>query len=437
MTDLLHPEKALLREGSHYSWCQSAIKELEKKFDVKDPNGFYGLMEELKNRLVERSEKFVDNAEAMSWLFTAYNRALMERVFEDYEDDPSYSRVVLDPRFKICDRNERMQFAQIAIAAGVDPTSMEEVVFTEYIVRHAVTLWRLSGKKVYVVAPQLRWMLENTELRKYPSEDLKPPHQALYIDMRGAEYKIYNEMTGWHPIEGVYVIEDRACTPKRWRLLVVGLANENSKRKDDDALYHWTIVFPEASTIEEALQYTVETSLSPDARDMVVDGKNITVDNAPVGGKQVQDRQRKIFEEMTPVLLSLFRYVMNVLLYSTLPDADIVFSDASREYRDLKSRLHKLPKKSSKRQKVLQRLNKMGPKPRIVLGGNIVIDRKKEASEKGSGTGRKHKVRTLVSGHWHHYWVGEGRKDKIRKWVSPFWRGPEMAPLTEKRTVLK
>jgi hypothetical protein len=53
-------------------------------------------------------------------------------------------------------------------------------------------------------------------------------------------------------------------------------------------------------------------------------------------------------------------------------------------------------------------------------------------------SGRKQRVRSVVRGHWHSFWVGPnhvqhpgGTEDKvlIRHWVLPYMRGPEDAPI--------
>jgi hypothetical protein len=55
-----------------------------------------------------------------------------------------------------------------------------------------------------------------------------------------------------------------------------------------------------------------------------------------------------------------------------------------------------------------------------------------------SASGRKQRVRSVVRGHWHSFWVGSGHalhpggtEDKvlIQQWVMPYMRGPEDAPI--------
>jgi hypothetical protein len=55
-----------------------------------------------------------------------------------------------------------------------------------------------------------------------------------------------------------------------------------------------------------------------------------------------------------------------------------------------------------------------------------------------SGSGRKQRVRSVVRGHWHSFWVGPGHvqhpggteeKVLIQQWVMPYMRGPEDAPI--------
>jgi hypothetical protein len=128
-----------------------------------------------------------------------------------------------------------------------------------------------------------------------------------------------------------------------------------------------------------------------------------------------------------------FRYLMNVVVYLTHPDADKRLCDASPEYEALRDRM--LKAQGAKREKVKARLRGMTPAPRILLGGNLYCGNRLrgEAPEHATNTGRKQKVRGLVSGHWRMVPCGTGKLERRLKWIEPFWRGPESVPLTAER----
>lgn len=69
---------------------------------------------------------------------------------------------------------------------------------------------------------------------------------------------------------------------------------------------------------------------------------------------------------------------------------------------------------------------------RVILGRNVKIDRTvtEYLTNDSSSPGKPLMVRTLVAGHWRHYWVGKGRRYRERKWIEPFWRGPVDAPIS-------
>jgi hypothetical protein len=354
------------------------------------------------------------------------------------------------PSFPLLGIDPRMNYVQNMVALdpieGKPPPMTIEARMTEYVVRHAMFWFTKYGKKAYRVSPGLQWMLENTELRRYPCDDLRLPFPVIYLSLP-PKYMIYNDTTGWHTSEGMYVVEDCNIIPRCWRLILAAKPNEKSVDEYDDAIYHWLVHFPEGRTVEESIQESIDVVYKQHEageyeRILIMrDGTERRFMSVGPANTVIDGRRLKIFEDMQKTMLPLFRYVMNVVLYSTLPDADIVFSDASPEYAALRRRASH--EKNERRRKELKtRASAIGPHPRIILGGSITVSREtKEAQEKEMGDGSRHqKVRSLVSGHWHHFWTGprkeQDKRNLIKKWVQPYWRGPEAAPLTEKEHVL-
>jgi hypothetical protein len=226
----------------------------------------------------------------------------------------------------------------------------------------------------------------------------------------------------------------------------VAKTNDKSVDEFDDALYHWLIHFPEGGTVEAAIQESIDIVYKQHAAGeyerilILKDGTHQSF-KSEVPVNLVEGKRLEIFKDMQKTMLPLFRYVMNVVLYATLPTAEAVMSDASPEYAALRRRASH-EKNERKRKELNARANAIGAHSRIVLGGSIVVSREmKEAAEEGSVDGARHqKVRSLVSGHWHHFWTGprkeQDKRNLVKKWVQPYWRGPEAAPLTQKEHVL-
>jgi hypothetical protein len=349
------------------------------------------------------------------------------------------------PSFPLLGVEPRMDYIQSMVALdaveGVPAPMNPEARMTEFVVRHAHFWFSKYGKKAYRVSPGLQWMLENTELRRYPCDDLRLPFPVIYLSLP-PKYLVFNEVTGWHTSEGMYIVEDCNTIPRCWRLILAAKPNEKSVDEYDDAIYHWLIHFKEGTTVEESIQESIDVVYKQHAageyeRILIMrDGSRKTfASSIPVN--LVEGRRLEIFEDMQKTMLPLFRYVMNVVLYSTLPDADAVFSDASPEYAALRRRASH-EKNERKRKELNSRASAIGPHPRIILGGSITVSREtKEAQEEGTGDGsRRQKVRSLVTGHWHRFWTGprkeQDKRNLVKKWVQPYWRGPEAAPLTEK-----
>lgn len=277
-----------------------------------------------------------------------------------------------------------------------------------------------SGDKVFVLSNDLAWALKETELRKYPADDLRLPYRTIYIEIPDG-YRVFNHDTGWHNVIGCYVSESEREDGKRWRILMVG----ESKDKDnaaDDALFFFAIDLSNGNTVEQCLS---------ECRDTHKSFNSLAYAGVPL----------ELFDEVEDENEKLFRLIMNVVLYVTNPDADAVFTDASPEYRALKDRLHKA--QGTKKERIKAQMRTVSSRPRIVLGGSLVVDRHQDDPEGLQGThrgisdGRHWKVRTLVRGHWRSQPCGKGHMDRRPTWIKPHWAGPQLAPVTQKVTEVR
>jgi hypothetical protein len=271
--------------------------------------------------------------------------------------------------------------------------------------------FRHAGDKTYTVADDLAWALKNTELRGVPANELRLPLPVIYFELPTG-YKVYNKDTGWHEAAGVYVSESEWEGERLWRIILVGLSKDPGNPMDD-AIMFYTIDLPNGVTVDSR----VETIL-----------KQASFPGVP-GDKWVEVRES---------FRQVFNFVMNAALYATHDDVDQMLSDASPDYRRLRERLFKAQGK--KRGKIRAQMRQTASRPRVVLGGRVVIDRKKDDLEGDPGasqTGRRWKVRTLVRGHYRWQAHGPGRSLRKRIWIRPHYAGPQHAPLTKKVTELR
>lgn len=255
-------------------------------------------------------------------------------------------------------------------------------------------LWHAVGRREYIVSKGLSQKLRQTRLKGYPADRLMLPYESIYIDTQD-----YGDF-GDQKVEGCLAYEVVYDTGK---FITLGLVIAGGTKK----------VFPRMISIEST-DGTIEASMEKSMKlyeesDRVVD----------------IETYRKPWKEF-------FSYIINIILYATMPDAENTFQHYDPNYEKLQKRLKK-QKSPKKRGKIKQQLKKTPSAGYTLLGGSIKVDRTEERTESmGDGT-RKVTVRSLVSGHWRDQPCGKDKLDRKRIWIEPFWRGPEGAPITQKR----
>lgn len=267
-----------------------------------------------------------------------------------------------------------------------------------------------AGKKVYEVSPGLAAQLADTELHGLVAEDVRLPYEAMCLAIPSeAGLRIWNEHTGWHPIEAIYIVEDVShhiipdAATRCWRFLVSG--RSKNQNPFDDALLYFAFPFPEGVRVDDIIKSTHE--------------RIRTIDVAKG-------------EEVGPMIdewVKVFRWVMNAIIYATWPDAEREHVLANKEARHLWERIHKLPKGNKTRTKLLKTYNELDPRRRVLLGKTITyISRDqaaKEDHERHTGTGRPLFLRVRVQGHWKKQFHGPKRSLRKLIWIQPYWKGPE------------
>lgn len=446
MTDY-HPDKSLVRGGAEYNWCRERWNFVAERYDVNTLNGFKEALSYYLAAVQVRKEQLLESGEpykrrlmtikdpnkliqeikktplyTLSQLRLCTYQVVSDYILEQYLQ-PSYSKLVTDPRYRGLLQMELNEYPM-----------QEENTHTEMLLRHAIKTYALTGEKMYFVSNALEQELRNTNIKGLPEEFFHLPYPGVYLVCPlHNPFKVYNGETGWHNVEGMYLIEDEDVVPRMMRIILIGYLNENSKHAHDDALYHWSLYLLAGKTIEECVNHSLAVGDGQIDQVRCVSGDNPqTIFSSKMKPKS---EEGKIFQMMRPHLKDAFNYALNVMLYATHPDSEITGFNSSALYENFRSRAMKA--EGRKRQKLLERAKSCKGKNRLMLGGSLVIDRRAKSEDtKGRGAGAKHTVRTYVSGHWQHFWVGEGRTERVYMRVRPYWKGPKDGPLAKKAHVI-
>jgi len=265
-------------------------------------------------------------------------------------------------------------------------------VSTQIMIAWQCVRFQDAGERTYVVSRGLSRRLLATELRGVRCEDLRLPYPSIYIAVDpDLGFSVFNHVTGFHPLYGVYVTEDA----NGWRLMLCA-----DGEGDDDALTHFHVVLDHDGPVDESLAALRAHVLDKDsdwARQQGMSGADV--------GSLVDD------------WFSIFRWVMNLVFYVThVEPGDHVETNFAL------TRLRERAKKAEgrKRQKLLARAREKKSARHIVVGAQVKVD---QSMPKTTGETRALLLKTLVAGHWQRYAVGPGRVDRAWRFKEPFWRG--------------
>ncbi len=312
----------------------------------------------------------------------------------------------------------RFALAAVNAEALIRHNEKSSASLTGGVPGYASHVWQRSGRKIYSADPGLRWRLENTELRGVRTCDFRLPYRCIYVDLLvprrcalSRQVKGYDYLPDGTPIEGVYVIEDYHKGDRMLYMVVIGDGASGG------ALCEGRVFGSAGKPI--GAPWILSSRLLKEA--MIKDGlEEAMVDGG--GGKGAMQQ--------------VFNYVLNVVMYATTPGADSSVVPCDPEHEALFERAMKAPKGSRKRRGLLDRAKGRSDQKMTLLGGNLYVDKGRERSEPGDGTGGKVTVRTLAAGHWKRVVHGVGRKERRMSWIEPYWRGPELGPVSNKKHVL-
>lgn len=257
-----------------------------------------------------------------------------------------------------------------------------------------------NGCRDYLVLPKLSAMLERTSIKTEP-DFIKSPYYEIAIEPPQGFGEVYNDITGMHQIEVIYVSynENKDTKEKMLRMMIVGKPNKRSENEYDDAFFFFKCPIFQDKTVEESFEDAWSKMTSPE-------------DNA--GDHNIQQSKR------------IFHYCINVLLYITCENADSKQKNVFPV--ELENRLKNL--QDENRKKKLIGMNQGKIKKKIVLGDNLEKDEGSFYNTVIERGGWTLTTRFVVEGHYHGYWMGSGDQKKlVKKWLAPYWKGPTAADI--------
>jgi len=324
----------------------------------------------------------------------------------------------------------------LVMAGGddADTAHLQEEVTTSIRYAHSYAAWEMYGKRLYEVHPDLSWALQRTELQDFPTEELQLPCPTIYLELPQT-LEIPNNETGNHPCMGAFLMEEKLDDIRIWRIMLIGGPSESVESQKyvetfgyDDAMFHYYINL-DKPTVSECIESQLTNSIIQTKKIYHWEGKELeSINNSYFADEEAYTVYKNILTET-------FRYIMNCVIYMTTAESDVLFCEASKEYRNLKARA--LKAQGEKRRKLFEKLRATTSYTRYIMGSKTIIDRKR-TKEASVGEGRKLTKGSMVMGHWQRYWIGpKGEQTCIRKLRLPFWRGPVGDTLDTRRHVTR
>jgi hypothetical protein len=284
----------------------------------------------------------------------------------------------------------------------------EDALTVAQVIFHCYAFFKGTGR-IYEVSDSIAEMLLNTELNVDVSL-VKSPFRETMIIVPENLVQIYNRTTGMHNVYTIYTnLEERSDTDKTLKVLCIGRENSESKELFDDAVFYFKIDFKEG-TISESLKQGIEEWKKNPNYELL----------STMNDSEIMPR--------------LFQFTLNILLYITSADCDIV--EEKSQYTEMEKRLKNI-QNSAKIRKLQQKIDRESRINRYVIGRSIKLSSEEVQLYEAIRSG-KHKVRYPVGGHFRLQWYGhKDSQYQKHKWIRPHFRGPEIAELIRSIGVIK
>jgi len=329
-----------------------------------------------------------------------------------------------------------------------DDTASKEMAVSQVVFHFSLAYHEIHGKPVYAPSRGLSEALIYTEFRDVPASMFKLPHDALYIEIPlDSGLYVPNEQSGLHTLRGIYITK-RSALPLDWeakegnarplwgsQVLLIGNPKEASGPQValiNDALLHFHLYASEGETLGQVIARTAESVRNWEELEQSFSGERLKL-SPDMRVTDNNEYQEALVEWREDGFSRVLRFVVNTLLYITLPDAELVEQFVDPNLDRLIEKAHNAPKGSAKRAKLHAEVAKANKQKITVLGSSVKIDRShlKDAGNGagGAGTGRKLAVQYIRRGHWRNQPYGPGRTLQRLQWIRPTAVGPKDAPL--------
>ena len=309
-----------------------------------------------------------------------------------------------------------VSFTGDAVKLGMTNEEGSGLAVTQVVHHYAIAHHALTGKPTFVTSPGLTEALIHTEFRDVPSDMLKLPHEVLSIEPpRNVGLQIPDVQSGLHEVVNIFVLTRGVrSVGQTWHVVLVGEDKGFSEEEErifayNDALFHFHFRFdPELTVGQLIAKHVAEVSEWVQA----TSGMTAT-------GWTEEHLER------------ILRYVINTLLYVTLPDAELQLLYRDPEVEKLHEKLSRAPKGSHKREKLNGELRSKSKDRVTLLGSTVKLMRRAHdtAPGAGGGDGTKLYVQHIRRGHWRNQAHGPEHSLRRLMWIKPMMVGPKDSPL--------
>lgn len=254
--------------------------------------------------------------------------------------------------------------------------------------------WQKLDRRIYEIATPLAESLVDTKLSA-PSSSINIPLPTFYVAFDDdCGIKFFNEISGWHDADGVFVTSCDVAGMPVLHFLAVGRSHSRSN-PSDNALFNFALPIDETG-IEDHIN-------------------------------QHMDIYKANLKENCDAVIRLIRIVVGMTLYLQSGTTDV--TEASNSVPEtMRKAAEKLGKKQGA-QWIKERFERV----RWFRVGGSYVKPKKPTSEDGTPLSSA----VLVAGHFRNQAHGVGRLERKILWIEPHWRGPEWLRGSEKPSVVK
>ena len=337
---------------------------------------------------------------------------------------------------------------------GQNPYPVQQVPeygTTYNMVRSAIAYER-SGQQVIVLGPRMQEAFAHTSLKEVSAEHIQFPHACFYLATPGSKLKLWGGSdTGWHPIDGAYVMDD-PNEPGVISILIWGSANDRSLTRSDDATFWFSVKVGHGTVdldavgnkrldlkdLKEGVLHNVEQESRAIRRGVDLDARVSQVLDDP--RNDVSDdglRMSKLLtlslvEDVKANVQMFLRVVINTLLYVNSTSCETRSgAPQDKARKELTEALGRKKHKNGPDARKLRKKLDVLPDYKVTWIGPTIESAERSDSDLTGRQGVKGHIRR---GHWHTFRVGPRKTEagekialeaqgKALKWIAPVWVG--------------